>query len=218
MKAFLTSVVHTSQCGAHTILGHEGSCDLGDFLDVVTGSCGYAVEENFLSNTAAESHDHHVFELILRVQVQLIWQVLCETEGTLGTWNDSNLDERTRVFEEPTGNCVASFMEGNSPSLDITQRNFFLDTSNHTLGGLFELLDGDRLEAFPGSYDSCLVANISQVGSGEAWGEGGHFACILFAREFLVQLDLFQVDIEDLISLLDRRESDFDGAIKPAWS
>lgn len=109
-------------------------------------------------------------------------------------------------------------MEGNSPPLEITQWQLLLDARNHTFSGLLELLDGDRLEAFPGSYDGCFVANISQVGPGEARGESGHFAGVFLAREFLIQLDLLQVDIEDLSSLLDGWEHDFDGAVKPAWS
>ena len=70
-------------------LNHKGWMDSP--AEVVGGSCGHPPEEDLFRRTASECHTHHVEDLVLRTEEDLLREVLCEAKSTAGSGYDGNL-------------------------------------------------------------------------------------------------------------------------------
>lgn len=64
---------------------------MSDLLDVVRGAGRDPVEKDLFGDSPAEGHYHHIFQLLLGVEVELFWEVLGETESALGSRDDCHL-------------------------------------------------------------------------------------------------------------------------------
>ena len=91
-------VVKSSKSRAHAILGADSLSNLSHLLDVIRSTSCNFVKEDLLCCSTTQSHHHHVVKLILIVEVKLVWEVLSETQGSLGSWNDSHLQKRVGVL------------------------------------------------------------------------------------------------------------------------
>ena len=128
---------------AHSIDADQLLCDLGDLLDVVRGAGSNFVEEDVFGDAAAKGNTNHVDELFPSVKVELLRQVLGKSERAFSSWNDSNLQQRVRILEEPASNCVASFMVSDCAPFSRRHHDFLLNTADDSFCGLLKLLHGN---------------------------------------------------------------------------
>ena len=68
-------------CSHETVLAYLSVGGLCDLLQVVLSSRGDPSEEHLLRHAAAQHHAHSVQQLLTRVQILLLRQVLCVTQS-----------------------------------------------------------------------------------------------------------------------------------------
>ena len=109
---------------------------------------------------------------------------------------------------------MSSLVIGHSLSLFRALRKLTLDTAYDSLSGLFEVNNCHTLAVTSSCNDGTLVANIHDVGAREAWCQSSYLASVLFLSKLGITLDFSEMNIEDLLSLFDRWQNDFNLTIE----
>lgn len=139
----------------HAEFGDHGAGHASYFVEVVGCAAGDGVEVEFFADAAAEGHGHAVHELVDAHQVVFAgWKVLRVTESALSSGDDGDFQERVGPFQVPAADGVAGFVVGYCAFLlGREDERLLLETSNHTLNGLFEVLHLDTFGLFTGGCD-----------------------------------------------------------------
>lgn len=87
-------VPNKSHSWTHTIYSNETGSQLCHLLDIIRCSSGYsAIKHQFFSNSSCQSNTNHIKDLVLGVKRDLIWKILSESERTLTSGYDCDLEQ-----------------------------------------------------------------------------------------------------------------------------
>lgn len=91
---------------------------------------------------------------------------------------------------------------------------FFLHTCDDSFCGKLEITDCNKLVAVSGCHYSCLVTEILDISSTEAWGQGCHSSSIDLDCWFRIYYNWFQMHHEYLLPALYIRQINLNKPIK----
>jgi len=120
------------------------------------------------------------------------------------------------MLREPACYGVAGFVICNSSALLLALGQFALDTTYNTLGRHLKVTDLDTFRITTCCNDGTFVDYIHNVGSRETWRESSQFTSVVGLGQLRVCRHFLKVNIENLLSLLDRRQYNFNLSVKAA--
>src|SRR4051794_22669431 len=198
--------------GAHRVVVDHRAGDLGDALEVVGRAGRDLAEDDLLRDAAAEQHRHLVDELVARLQVGVLVGQVDDVAERAAARDDGDLVDAVDAAEQLAADGVAGLVVGDDATLAVVQRGRGLHAGDDALDGVVEVVAGDRVAAAAGAEDRRLVADVGEVGAGEAARLlGDEVEVGVLAQRFVAR-----VDVEDPPAAPDVGRRDVDLAVEAA--
>src|SRR3954452_14244269 len=198
--------------GAHRVVVDHRAGDLGDALQVVRRAGRDLAEDDLLRDAAAEQHRHLVDELVARLQVGVLVGQVDDVAERAAARDDRDLMDAVDAAEQLAADGVAGLVVGDDAALAVVERGRGLDAGDDALDGVVEVAAGDRVAAAAGAEDGGLVADVGEVGAGEAARLLGDEVEVGVLAQRLVA----RVDVEDPPAAPDVGRRDVDLAVEAA--
>src|SRR3954470_16967087 len=198
--------------GAHRVVVDHRAGDLGDALEIVGRAGRDLAEDDLLRDAAAEQHRHLVDELVARLQVGVLVGQVDDVAERAAARDDRDLMDAVDAAEQLAADGVAGLVVGGDAALAVVERGRGLDAGDDALDGVVEVAAGDRVAAAAGAEDRRLVADVGEVGAGEAARLLGDEVEVGVLAQRLVA----RVDVEDPPAAPDVGRRDVDLAVEAA--
>ena len=198
-------VADVRQSVAHTCISNHTESTLCGTLQVVHGTCRDMTCEEFLGSSTTQEGTHLVEHLLLCSDLSLFWHIPCSSKR-LSTRHDAHLNQRISILAEPADGSMSSLMQGNRTLFGSSHHlSLLFQSADYSVYCIKEVLFAYGLLVVASSYQGCLVAHVSDIGTREARSltcqEVYIHAIILFHRtkmhvEYCLTLSkVWQVDI-----------------------
>ena len=151
---------------AHAPLEDHRARDLRHLLEVVRRAVRDAAEDELLGGAARERDDDPVEQLFLRLEVALLLGEVQDVAEGRAARDDRRL--LRDVADEVRQQRVAALVVGEDPLLLVGDDAPLLQAGDDSLERVVEVLVRDRRTVLAAGADRCLVADVGQVGAGQA--------------------------------------------------
>src|SRR4051794_18548049 len=179
--------------GAHRVVVDHRVGDLGDALEVVRRAGRDGAEDDLLGDAAAEEDGHLVDELVARLQVGVLVGKVDDVAQRPAARDDRDLVHAVDARQQLAAQRVPRLVEGDDAALVVVQRGRGLHAGDHALDRVVEVAPADRVAVAAGAEDRGLVADVREVGAGQAARLLGDEAEV----DVLAQRLVAGVDLED---------------------
>ena len=144
--------------------------DVGDALEVVGGARRDRAEHDLLGHAAAEQHGHVVEQLLAGLQVAVLGGQVQRVAERAAARHDRDAVHPVDRRQQLAAQRVARLVVGDDPLLVAVEHTLGLHAGDHPLDRRVEVGAGDLLRPAPAREDRGLVADVGQVGTGQAAG------------------------------------------------
>ena len=155
---------------AHAVLEDHRAGEVGRLLEVVGGAVRHPAEDDLLGSPAGEEDLHHVDQLFLRVEEAVLHRQVERVAERLAAGDDRHLVHRQRLAHQVRHQRVPGLVVGEDPLLLLADDAALLETGDDALQRRLELGLADAVEVAAAGEDRRLVADVREVGAGEAGG------------------------------------------------
>ena len=154
--------------GAHRVVVDHRARDLGDAREVVGGAGGDRAEHDLLRGAAAEQHGHVVDQLLARLEVAVLLREVERVAQRAPARHDRDLVHAVDARQQLGAQRVAGLVERDDAALVVVERAARLHAGHDALERGVEVGVGDELAVLAGREDRRLVAEVREVGAGQA--------------------------------------------------
>ena len=169
-------------------------------------------EHEVLGHPPAEQHDHVVDQLVLGLQVAVLLGQVERVAERLAARDDRDPVHPLHGGEQLGAERVAGLVVGHHPLLVVGDHAARLHAGDHALERGLEVLREERVAAVAAGEDRRLVADVGQVGAGQAAGLAGDQVEVHVLGQRLVR----GVHVEDRLAALEVGRRDEDLAVEAA--
>ena len=200
------------EAGAHRVVVDHRVGDVGHAAQVVGGAVGDRAEHQRLGRAPAQEHGHHVHQLGAGAQVAVLRGEVERVAQRPAAGDDRDAVDRVHGRQQLGDEGVAGLVEGDDAPLAVVEAPARLHAGDDALERLVEVGGVDRVVAAAGGVDGRLVADVGQVGAGEAGGLARQDREVDAVADGL----LARMDLEDALAADDVGRRDEDVAIEAA--
>ena len=154
--------------GAHRVVVDHRARDLRDAQEVVGGAGGDRAEHDLLRRAAAEQHGHVVDQLLAGLEVAVLLREVERVAQRAPARHDRDLVHAVDARQQLGAQRVARLVEGDDAALVVVERAARLHAGHDALERGVEVGVRDELAVLAGREDRRLVAEVREVGAGEA--------------------------------------------------
>ncbi len=162
--------------GAHRVLVDHRVRDVGDAAQVVGRTGRDGAEHDLLGDAPAEQDGHLVDELVARLEVGVLVGEVHDVAQRPPAGHDRDLVHAVGRDQELAAQRVPGLVVGDDAALVVVERRRGLHAGDHALQRVVEVPGADGDAAAARAEDRRLVADVGQVGTGQAAGLLGHDA------------------------------------------
>ena len=142
--------------------------DLGHLLEIVCGAVRDASEDDLLCGPAGEGDDHPVDQLLLRVEVAVLFGEIERVAEGVPARDDRDLLKLHRGAHQMGHERMAGFVIREDPALLLRQDLLLLEPGNHALERCVEVSLAEIRVAAAAGEDRGLVADVGELRACEA--------------------------------------------------
>src|SRR3954470_20332733 len=153
---------------AHRVVVDHRVGDLGDALEVVRRAGRDRAEDDLLGYAAAEEDGHLVDELVAGLEVGVLVGQVDDVAQRAAARHDRDLVHAVDARQQLAAQRVARLVVGGDAALAGVLRCRGLHAGDDALDGVVEVAPGDRVPVAAGAEDRRLVADVREVGAGQA--------------------------------------------------
>ena len=158
---------------AHRVLVDHRARDLGHAVQVVGRAGRDRAEDDLLGDAPAEQHRHVVDQLLARLQVAVLLGQVERVAQRPAAGDDRDLVHAVDAGQQLGAQRVAGLVPGDDAALVLVERAARLHAGDHALERAVEVGLQDLAPARARGEDRRLVADVRQVGAGQARRSGG---------------------------------------------
>ena len=158
------------QLGAHPVHRDHRAADLVDLAQVVGGAGGHLAEHDVLGHAPAQQHDHVVEQLLLGLEVAVLLGQVERVAERLAARDDRDAVDLLHRGQHLRAERVARLVVGHHALLVLGDHAARLHAGDHALERGLEVRGEDLRAVLAAGEDRGLVADVGQVGAGQAAG------------------------------------------------
>ena len=159
--------------GPHRVVVDHRPRDLGHPVQVVGRAGGDRAEHELLRHAAGEQHGHVVDQLLAGLEVAVLLRQVERVAQRAAARHDRDLVDAVDAGQQLGAERVAGLVPGDDAALVLGQRAARLHAGHDALDGGVEVRVEQLAAVRAGGEDRGLVADVGQVGAGEAGGLAG---------------------------------------------
>src|SRR5579875_2041892 len=209
---FLLAKGHGTEL-AHAELADHAAGEIGGTLDVVAGTGGHLLAEDFFGAATAHHHGEAGLEVVLGDGVLVLLGEVDRDAERHAARDDRDLVQRVRMLAEGRYEGVAGLVVGGDLQLiRAAEHALALGTHQNLVLGDLEVVHVDRFAVEARGGKGSLVYHVGEIGTGEARCA----TCQHVEVDVLSHWDLFCVNAEDYFAAADVRAVHDDAAVEAA--